>query len=394
MPTTKERVNRLTLTEFQRYVDDSGRRLLACYKETEEVQFQFNDVFKQELDAWQETFAYCYPRLAVQRQDLPLTFARHVDQVEAEERERIRQEIAELDQQLRDRRAKMDDLLSQGQAATDALRTANPGLNDREEDLKALVVRYQDEYAQAFEDVEALEASPLGWMRNYFKIRRLKKVQRMAKSQQAHTLTQLRKVRQEWLSKVEEAGDTQAEFRDQWQEAGIKASEAQGRRDHLESNFDALAEQAALQRVLEELREPPDVAGDLGDALKELVERNIVRWNYEEGLRAVAEALGLLKGIGEGLKRFQRSLQTVLQEQRRYSLSQVHVHVPQLVIALNQTWEEIGGKVKDEKYMGTHPLEFSRIVDRYIKERFTDQGIQSYFELMGEALNRATAAWE
>jgi hypothetical protein len=157
--------------------------------------------------------------------------------------------------------------------------------------------------------------------------------------------------------------------------------------------LEALAEQGALQKVLENLNEPPDIPGELGEALRDLAQRNQVRRAYEEGLRAVAEILGLTKGVGEGLKRFQQSVATVLQEQRRYNLKEVQVPVSQWAVTLNETWKELQAKVKDEKQMGRHPLEFSQIVSQYVKGRLTDANIQGLFEHLGKALSQATAAW-
>lgn len=389
----KERVYRMTLSQFHRYLGDKRKELDACYEEVEEIRDQFQDAFQRALADWQETFAYCYPQVATKRSEMPPAFARHIDQIEAEERARIRQEIADLERELGEGRAKMDKLLADAAAATETLRVANPEINDREEHLKALVVQYQDEYAQAFEEGEALETFPLGWLTNFVKIRRLEKVQKTTKKQQAHALQQLRQVRREWLERVEETSDTQAELRGEWQKLGIRLSEAQGQRDHLQDHFEALAEQAAFQRVLEELEDPFDVTGELGDKLKELIERNKMRWSYEEGLRAVAEALGLTKGIGTGIQRFRRSVGKVLQEQRRYNLAQVHVQVPHSVAALNEIWKNLRKKVKDEKYLGKNPLEFADIVEEHITARLTDENIQGLFEKMGQALNRATAAW-
>lgn len=388
------RTQHMRLAEFHRYLDGKRRELEACYSETEEVQFQFNDIFQRELADWQDKFAYCFPRVVAQREKMPPAFAQVIDRVEAEELDRIQAEIAELSKEIRAGQAESDDLLGRAQAAAKALRAVNPELDKREEHLKSLMVRYQDEYALTYEETEALEDTSLGWLTHFFKIRRLKKVERMAKDQQAQTLAQLRVVRQEWLSKVEEAGDRQAELRGEWQKVSVRVAEAQTRREHLESNLAELAQQAGIQRVLEELSEPPDVTGDLGTALEELVERNKVRRSYEEGLRTVAEALGLTKGVSEGMKRFQRSVGTVLQEQRRYSLKEVRVSLPGWIVQMNEIWQELGAKVKDEKYMGTHPLEFSRTVDAYIKEHLTDEKIQGLFEQMGQALSKATAAWD
>ena len=385
-----QRVYSMTIAQFHRYLGDTGRDLAACYQEVEEVQFQFNDIFKLEMEAWQEKFSYCYPRVAAQRQEIPADFARVIDRTEKEELERIRGEIAQLEKDLEEARARSDDLLAQAQAATLVLREANPELNESEEKLKSLMAQHQDEYAQAFEEIEALQRPFLGSLRHFSRIRKLRKTQRTAKKRQASTLTELRKVRAEWLEWVNNAGDTQATLRQEWQKTGVEMSQNQARRDHLVENLEDLAVQAALQRVLEELDEPPVVPGELGVALAELVERNRVRRSYEEGLRSVAEVLGLSKGVGEGLTRFQRSVATVLQEQRRYSLKEVHVGLPESVAVMNQVWKELAAKVKDEKHLGTHPLEFSRMVDGYIKRRLTGENIRSLFEVMGEALNQAT----
>ena len=390
-----ERMYKMGLSDFHRYLDDKGDELAACYKQMQQVQTQFRDIFKREMAAWQESFSFCYPRLLAQRQEMPQKFAQHIDRVEAEEQERIRKEIAALKKEIQESQARMDELLAKAQTATETLRVANPEINDREEHLKALVVKYQDEYAQAFEEMDPLDDTPMGWLTNYSKIRRLKKVQKTAKKKQAEALRDLRLVRQGWLDKVQETGDTQAELREEWQKLGIRISQAQGEHDHKADKFDILAEQAAIQRVLEELDNPPeDVPSELGETLAELSERNKVRWRYEAGLEAVGQALGLTKAMGQSLKRFESSVGTVLQEQRRYNLKRVNVLVPHSVAVINEIWKTVGDKVKAEEYMGAHPTEFSHIAEKYIVKRLANESIQGFFESLGEALNRATAAWD
>jgi len=393
MAKPEERVYRMKLDEFHRYLDDKRRELEACYHEIEEIQFQFNDIFKRELAAWQDKFGFCLPRVMMQRKELPAEFAAQIDRAEQQERERLLAEIADLEREITEGRTRMDKLLAEAQTATETLREANPQINAREEEIKATIVRLQNEYTTAFEEIEALKSSA-GWFTRASKINRLKKVQRTAKEQQARAMQQLRQVRQEWLTQVQQSGETQSKLRQDWQEMGVRVSQAQTRRDHLRANLDALAEQGGVQHVLEELKEAPAVPGELGEALQDLARRNQVRKNYEEGLRSVAEALGLTKGVGEGLQRFQRSVGTVLQEQRRYNLKEVQVPVSHFAAALNETWKDLRCKVQDEKYMGTHPLEFSQIVKRYIQERLTDANIQRLFEEMGEALNKATSTWK
>jgi len=391
---SEERVYSMTLADFHRYLDDKRRELEACYKEVEEVQFQFNDIFKRELEAWKAKFSECYQQVGARRREMPSAFAQLIDRTESEERSRLQAETAGLDKEISESRAKMDDLLAKAQAATGDLRTANPQLNQREEQLKAALAKAEDRYAQAFEELDKLDTFPLGWLTHAGKIQKLRQTQRKAREEQAKVLQQLRQVRQEWVDDIQKASEVQAGLRQEWEQLGVRVSEAETRCTYLQTNLDALAEQGALQKVLENLNEPPDVPGDLGVALKDLVQRNQVRRAYETGLRAVAEVLGLTKGMGEGMTRFQQSVATVLQEQRRYSLKEIHVPVPQSAVTLNETWKELQAKVKDEKQMGTHPLDFSQIVDKYVKERLTDENIQNLFEALGNALSEATAAWK
>jgi hypothetical protein len=262
-------------------------------------------------------------------------------------------------------------------------------MNAEEQELQATVIRLQDEYTRAFEEAERLRAVPLGWLKNAGKIGRLQRAQNTARKQQEETMQRLRTIRQEWQKKLNETGDHQAALRDKWHELSIE-----GQRDNLEANFDALAGEAAVQRYLEEMKEAPAVPGELGEALQELVKHNHIRWSYEEGLQSVAEALGMLKGMDEGLKRFLRSVSTVVQEQRRYNLALARVQIPPQVIAVHDIWKELQTQVKDEKKMGANPREFSAIVQRTLIKRLPDEMIQDFFEQMGQVLNRATASWK
>ncbi|MHB1294764.1 MAG: coiled-coil domain-containing protein [Anaerolineae bacterium] len=391
---TGTKVHSITLSAFLRYLDEKRRELEACYKEIEEVQFQFNDIFKQELAGWQQQFAFCLPRVATQRDQLPPEFVQKIDDTIAEERAKLLQEIADLQKEVAEKQRTADDLLAQAQKSNTDLRAANPEIDQQEEQLKAEMVRLQDEYAAAYEQLEALNTFPLGWLSHMGRISALRKQQGTIKKQQNDTLIKLRQLRQGWLDRVQQVGDTQSDYRQKWQEHAVRISEAKARVDHLAANLDALAEEKGLQRVLETLDKAPVVSGELGAGLVDLVRRNQVRRDYEQGLRAVAEALGLTKGVGEGMKRFQKSVETVVQEQRRYSLKEVDVGLPEWVIGLNETWKHLRDRVKDEKYMGVNPVEFSVIVTKFISERLTNDAIQALFETMGESLNRATAAWK
>ena len=115
---------KMGLAEFHRYLDQTRREVEVCYTEVEQVQKQFNDIFKRELEAWQERFSFCFPRLLAQRDEMPEAFRKHIAQVEAEEQKRIRQEIAELENKITTNQQRMDALLIGAQKTAEALRKA------------------------------------------------------------------------------------------------------------------------------------------------------------------------------------------------------------------------------------------------------------------------------
>ncbi len=393
MTPNEQRVYRMSLAQFHQYLRDKRDELDACRGEIDEIQAKFRQVFNDELAAWQTLFSFCYPRIKEGRKELPADFRAYLDRVEAEETARINAEIATLDQEVAEKRRTGDGVTAQAQAAAQAMRAANPQLNEQEEALKARVAQLQQEFTRAYEEEEALDARALGWLRHGGRIARLRRLQKTTKQQQNRALTELRRVRKAWVDTVQSTGEVESTLRAEWQQTGVQAAQSQARHDYLQDHLAELAEEAALQRALQELSQPTSVPGELGDKLKELAQHNVVRKSYEDGLAAVAEALGLLKGISTGLEKFADSVGKVVAEQRRYNLKDVKVDVAQLAADVNGIWVPLRAQVKNEDYMGSNPLEFVRIVQQSISARLTNEVIKTFFEGMGEALNKATKAW-
>lgn len=387
-------VYKMKLADFSRYLGDKRAEMQACAAKVRAIQQRFTAIFTAELAAWQEVFGYCIAEVGAQRAKLPALFAGVLDRAEVEERARLTREIEDLDREVTEKRARMDELLEQSQATTGALRTSNPSVNEREEKLKALMVRYQDEYTSAYEALEALQSPLFGEILHWGQVRRLKKVQRTAKKQQAEVLTKLREVRGGWLSKVEEAGELQSKLRAEWQALGVRVAQAEGAREHRALNLNDLAVEAALTRVLTELDTPPDVPGELGAKLAELVTRNGIRKAYEAGLEGAAEAIGLADGLGKGMAKFHESVKKVVSQQRQYNLKPVTIALPQQAAVLNETWRTFTAKVDNEEYYAKHPREFVQLEIQHIRKPLTDENIKALFEVMGAALNRGTAVWK
>ena len=393
MTKVSRRVYRMTLAQFHKYLSDKRAELEACIQEITEIEARFRKAFQDELAVWQELFTFCYPRVKAERRNLPADLQAYLDRIEAEEEARIRGEIEALDKEIAEKRQIADGLTRRAQQAAQAMRAANPTLNAREEELKARIAQLQEEFTRAFEEEEALRQGPLGVLRHAGRIGRLRTLQKTIKQQQAEALKALRAVRKEWADTVQATAEKQAAWREEWQKTSVRLAEAQGQRDYLAEHLKELAEEAGLQRALQEMTETYAVPGELGEKLAALAQHNAVRRTFEEGLQAIAEALGLLKGLSNGLERFTQSVGKVLAEQRRYNLKPVQVPVPELAVSVNALWAELRQKVQDERYLGANPLEFVRLGREEITGRLSNEVIQAFFEGMGNALNEATKAW-
>jgi DNA repair exonuclease SbcCD ATPase subunit len=381
------------LGDFDRYLRDKNKELDGCIVEIEEIQKRLQDEFQRELTVWQGLFGYCYPQVTVRRAELPPDLTQYLDRIEQEELERLKAEIADLTAKLAAGRKAIDDWTGSAQEAARSLRAANPDLNAREEQLKRKVTALQDEYTVAYEDLERAHGPFLGWLTNAGAIRKARRRQAETKKEQAQAIEQLRQVRQNWLTAVQETSETQSKLREQWQQATIETAEQQARYDYVRNNLDALARQNGVQRALDEMTEAPAMTDELGDKLRELAAHNAVRARFEDGLMAVSESLGMLRGVNKGLDKFGESVSQVLGEQKRYSLKEVTIPVSREVAAVNQTWAALAKEARDEEQAVREPLEFAKIARQYVIDRLTPQVIQAFFESMGDALNKGTSAW-
>jgi len=381
------------LKQFESYLRDRNAELDACIREIEEVQQRLQQAFQAELKVWQGLFGYCYPQILAHREALPAEFVSHLDHVEQEELQKLQAEMVELTSKIEAGRKAIDGWTAEAQEAARALRSANPEFDAREEDLKRRISTLQDEYTEAYRQLEAAREPLLGWLSNAGGIRQARHKQEEIKKQQAQATEQLREVRQKWLSAVQETSEKQSQLREQWQQTTVEIAELQARYDYLRNNLKEVARQNGIRRVLDEMTEAPALEGELGDKLRQLAEHNAVRARFEEGLMAVSQSLGLLRGINTGLDKFCESVAQVLAEQSRYNLREIDIDVPRDVVVVNQTWAWLASEARDEDKVLQSPLEFAAIVRQYVNDRLTPQVIQYFFETMGDSLNRATAAW-
>ena len=375
------------LGDFCEYVATQQRAIRSVYTEIEEVQFQFNELHRQTLASWQAAVRQTVPMLLDDAQ-LPPEVAQSLLRAVQEEQARIEQEIADLRGRVEARRQEADAVAAEAQAGLQALRRDNPRLDADEEACKARRAAIEQEIRRL--DAE-IKATP--WLTGLFRRRRLGREREAQRRLLAQETVRLRRVREMWQEEKRSFEINQAELRARWDAASAEAAQLQARLDYLQENLARLSRENGAGRYLAELQTVPEAPEPLRAALAEVVRLNQVRGEYEEGLRTVAEALGLLKGLAEGLERFYKSAEKVYEEQRQYNLRELHVALSDSVLNFHALWPELQAQVKDEKMLGTHPAEFSRRVRPAITGRLSEQAIAAMFESLGDALTQATKAW-
>ncbi len=378
---------RKRLGDFCTYVGQQWQAIQDVYKEIEEVQFQFNEIYRQRTAAWQAAIGKTVPML-VEAEAPPPTVAQNLLKMMDEERAKLENEIAGLVAQVKQKRGEADATAAEAQAEVATLRRDNPQLDKEEEELKAGCAATREAIRQREAEIRAT-----GFFR-FLQRRRLGRLRAEQVEAMAAQTLRLRQVRLAWADEKKRFQDDQARLHTQWEAASVEAAQLQARLDYLQENLERLSRQNGAGRYLAELAAVPEAPEPLRATLAQMVELNRIKAQYEEGLRTVAEALGLLKGLADGMERFLKSADKVHEEQRQFNLRELHVQLSDEVLAFHALWPEFRAQVKDEKTLGTHPAEFSQRVHATIQGRLADSAIANMFESMGGALTEATKAWK
>jgi chromosome segregation ATPase len=378
---------KMSLADFYKYSRENRKRIADIYREIEEIQYQFNDLYARQVEERRKLVNAHAPLLLENSDDLPEELGQAMDDQERVEREALEEEIAALKAETAEKRQKADDLIRQAQRRVTNLRQQNPILDQQEEELKARRTSMENQIQELDDEIERLGIT------SFFKKRQLRGEREQLMDNLDEIEAGIRAVRERWQEEKKAVQASQSDLQSQWQALSVEVAQLQARLDHLVTNMDREVKMRAAQNWLNELQELPDVEGPWQERLRPVVELGRNRKQYEAGLTSVAEILGLLKGLGEGMDRFLRSLATLYEEQRRYRLPALTVSLSDAVTSFHAMWPEFQSEVKDEKYLGTHPLEFNRRVSNIVEEHINEEDIQKMFDDMGQALSQAAKAW-
>jgi uncharacterized protein YoxC len=374
--------------EFFGYINTQMSKLQQAYDEIGHVQREYQGsylTFRADHDRTLQTLVD--GRAGTLPDPLPV-------QVEArlpEEKKALAQRVDELSKQIAAKQAEADAKIAAVQAGLTALRALNPQLDQREEQLKAMIAFR----TQALHDLNAKVsdlAGGLGFALHFGKIHSLDNDRHRLVGQLETLNEDLVKVRKEWQEKRDGFASTQAQEQAAWQGMMVEVGRLKAERDMLTSDPEAQARRRATVYVLDNLKALPSAEPDL----QKMMDLNVQTDDFQAALGAVAGLMGTVSGIRQGLERFGASVSSLIEEQSRNSqyLPELKLAVPKVAADFDQQWDELIACVRDEKALDNHPVDFVKAVRPYVEERLTKEHIAAYFDALSATLQAATSGWK
>jgi hypothetical protein len=388
----------MSLVELHEYIENNSHKIADVHKELEEIQVGFNSAYvewKAEHDASLERLV---ESVVQQMDNIGSDLEARIKDRMIEERRVIAARMKELEVELIPQAMQeADGVLGEGQKLVQELRELNPELNDREERLKSKRIQLEEELNRLNKTIQK-RSRGLGVAIHFIEITRLDRQRQQVIGKLKALQEDLKEVRETWHIADTTAMSEKQDLQGQWQQLTLKRLHLEGELDFLQEKGDreALALKRAIRHELDNLKEPiacPDPA--LKVQMDEMVQLNIQTDDYQAAFGPLSGVISLLEGIIEGLRRFNESIQGLIDQQKMHSayLPMLDVNIPDKVINFNSGWDALRKSVQDEASISSEPVDFLAKVQPLMADDLNEARIQSMFESLGEALNHATESW-
>lgn len=373
------------------YINDNCAKIVALAKEIEEIQHEFEAHFVQAQQRYDNArataLAWVEGHGLTQVGWLAQAVEQRLPAVRAQEQKRL----AELQKQLADLQTQQAGIEQENDAVMQQLRTQNPALNTREEELKQQEEAARNHFYALSADWHKA-AGGLRWLLNPGGVRKARAAMEQANVQWVDINARLAEVRNSWVALKQKLDETENTLQAAWRLRTAEIARLKHQLAELQRDFDGACHEAALEQILEEATEgKPGGQADFDKLLAEVVAAHQEQNQYEAGISQVAELVGLIKGVCEGLTRMAESVKSVKDEQDMHAeLADLKLRAPQAAVQFNSLWDELGPLVLDEKGAAAHPAQFAANVKQAIGDRLSDKAIDQMFTSLGDELNSAT----
>ncbi len=306
------------------------------------------------------------------------------------------------------------------------IKSENQKLDQVEERLKNDITDLETRINAYNEKISGMSGG-FGFFSNFFSMRKINAEKEELIGERNALVIHIEEVRGQWANKEKSYGEMTEDIQGRWNEKKLELALVTEKIEHLGDNRDDIIRKAALLAVLDDLgasgEHVPDnlsvelpeqcpscknpagasrffcaICGfrfsenrtDITGSLVETGELNESFRRYITGITGSVSTLALIRGILQGVEKFSTSMKAVKESQDRYSaLARLKINVPEGSADFAKKIGEFEKKV-DEHLETAHPLAFAESVEQFTKASFTEKNIASFFNRMGEELNRAT----
>jgi len=377
------------------YFEEQVGKIDGLLRELDEIQRGFNDQFVVAQDAHESALEDAVQDAAGQYDRLADWMRGPVEQRLPALRAEKEARRAQLEQDLDRLQTERQSIEAQSDAELAKLGEANPRLNAQEEDLKTQEAAAAGRVGEIERQLQAA-ASGLGWLVNFGRIRGLRHEWDRAAAALYGVRERLAAVRQTWAGARQQGSTEQTDLQTRWRDATRQIGQLRQEYEALTADAEGVCRCAALRELFDGLAAELAPSGDaaLDEALKQSVARKQQNADYEGGIAAVSEIMGLLKGVRDGLAHFRDSVEAVRQEQEMHAeLARLRFDVPPQLLEFNSIWDALLPTVVDESRAIPHPKEMADIIHQVIADRLSAERIEAMFSLAGETLTEATKQW-
>jgi len=304
-----------------------------------------------------------------------------------------------------------------------AVHEKNVALDQQEEALKARNVELVQRIATYNQRIRTMSRG-FGFLANLFRMRALARERRELEQQKADVVARVDQLRDRWKEAEKGFFDEERDRAERWVKLQTELSALATKINYLEQTAPEIRLRSTVERVLYPYRpnlpRPTDqdpecprcgshnavgthfcricaqrLQGDRPDfegSLEEIAELNQHHGEFQEGMKASQEVIGLVRGLISGFKAFEKSVEDVIDSENKYPLPPLELEVPRESRTFGEAMEQ--RLIAVAANLSEQPTVFAGRVKGLMDDLLTAEKIKTFFEAMGEELShQAETQW-
>lgn len=411
------------LKDFHGYLEERRALLSEIEQRLCKLQEKYESHFSEITRVRDKEFKQLREIILTDRGKLPDNFNRALDETLKAQERQFDNKLADLKRERDQLQKRAEEKRRSSQKAEKSIRKKNVKLDREEEALKARNQKLLAQIAEFNRRIKAMSKG-FGFFSSLFKMRSLQKERKLLDQEQADIAARIDRLRQRWQEREQRHHDKETQYRRDWVDLSTEASALQTKIEYLESSKSRIVQHSALEQVLFDMQptlsepqkgDPPclrcqmpnpkshhfcyicairltEDRPDFAGSIDEIAEINIHHARFSEGMQACQEIIGLVRGLKTGLDAFMKSVDDVMDSERRYPLPKLKISVPKKSKDYGKHFD--GLKQIAGADLSLHPKAFAKKIQIMTSEIFSENRIKDYFETMGNELSsQADSQW-